>query len=234
MPRQWIFIANAGAGVRMGAPVPKQYLEVNGRPLLCHTLDVWLAYAGECDAAGIVIGVAGGDRWWKKIKKNYPPAITESPGGGNRMETVWNGLQTIAARADDGDWVMVHDAVRPCVSRGDIVRLAEAVGEGGEGAALGCPIADSIKRVGGGGRIVASVARKNLWRVFTPQMFRYAQLRDALARARAGGEVFEDEAGAVRAAGGRPLLVAGAAANIKVTTPKDIALAAAWLGAGRG
>lgn len=233
MPRQWIFIANAGAGVRMGAPVPKQYLEVNGRPLLCHTLDVWLAYAGGCDAAGIVIGVADGDNWWKEIKKNHP-SIIESSGGATRMETVWNGLQTIAARADDGDWVMVHDAARPCISRGDIARLVEAVGEGGEGAALGCPIADSVKRGGEGGRIVASVARKNLWRVFTPQMFRYAQLRDALARARAGGEVFEDEAGAVQAAGGKPLLVAGAAANIKVTTPEDLALVAAWLGAGRG
>jgi len=229
MPRQWIFIANAGAGVRMGAPVPKQYLEVNGRPLLCHTLDTWLAYAGECDAAGIVVGVADGDGWWEKIKKNRPPSINQSPGGATRMETVWNGLQTLAARADDGDWVLVHDAVRPCVSRGDIARLAEAVGEGGEGAALACPIADSVRRVGEGGRIIADVERKNLWRVFTPQMFRYAQLRDALARARAEGEVFDDEAGAVQAAGGKPLLVAGAAANIKVTTPDDLALAAAWL-----
>lgn len=233
MPRQWIFIANAGTGVRMGAPVPKQYLEVNGRALLCHTLDTWLAYAGECDAAGIVIGIADGDGWWEKVKKNYP-SIAQSSGGASRMETVWNGLQTLAARADDGDWVMVHDAVRPCVSRGDIVRLAEAVGGGGEGAVLGCPLADSVKCVGEGGRIIADVERKNLWRVFTPQMFRYAQLRDALARARARGEVYEDEAGAVQAAGGRPLLVAGAAGNIKVTTPDDLALAAAWLGAGRG
>jgi len=229
MPRLWIFIANAGAGERMGAPVPKQYLEVNGRPLLCHTLDAWLAYAGECGAAGIAVGVADGDGWWEKIKKNYPPSITESPGGATRMETVWNGLQTLAGRAGGDDWVLVHDAVRPCVPRGDIARLAEAVDEGGEGAALGCLIADSVKRGGEGGRMVASVARKNLWRVFTPQMFRYVQLHDALARARAQGEVFDDEAGAVQAAGGKPLLVAGAAANIKVTTPDDLALAAAWL-----
>ena len=142
-------------------------------------------------------------------------------GGATRADSVLNGLVAISAALKPDDWVLVHDAARPCLSRAQLDALVGQVGEDETGGILAVPVADTLKRSGADGRIEATVPREHLWQAQTPQMFRYGLLREALSRSR----TVTDEAGAVEALGYRPLLVASDTSNLKVTYPADMALA---------
>lgn len=177
-----------------------------------------------------MVGISPGDRHWP----NYAAQASRLPtflgiytGGATRADTVLNGLQALADRSRENDWVMVHDAVRPCVRLKDIAALAEAAGD--EGALLGLPVADTVKRADSTGRVLATVAREGLWRALTPQLFRIRALREALEQVSVAGGEITDEASAIEAVGGHPRLVAGAADNIKITLPGDLALAELFL-----
>jgi 2-C-methyl-D-erythritol 4-phosphate cytidylyltransferase len=225
MPRAWGVVPAAGSGSRMGAAVAKQYLPLRGRALLVHALAPLLASA-RIDA--VVLVVAADDERWREL---VPPdaRLLSATGGAERCHSVANGLERLAERAADDDWVLVHDAARPCLSGAELEALFAALADDPVGGLLAVPLADTLKAADETGRVAGTVPREGLWRALTPQMFRYGLLRRALAAAIADGISVTDEAAAIEHAGHQPLLVAGRAANLKVTGPEDLALAEAVL-----
>lgn len=224
--RFFALVPAAGVGARMAADRPKQYLALRGRPILLHTLE------RLCDhplIAGVWVGISADDPYWLGLQFAHPRFRGAYAGGAQRAATVLNGLRVMEAHAHLNDWVLVHDAVRPCVRADDIDRLIDAASTHADGALLGLPLADTVKRVNLAHEVVETVPRESLWRALTPQMFRPRALRDALECAARDGVTVTDEASAIERAGGRPLMVAGQADNIKITVPGDIALAELYL-----
>lgn len=209
----------AGGGSRLGAALPKQYLDLAGDCMLHRSIDALLL---EPRLAEVLVVVSPDD-------PRRPPAgrfdarVRFAPvGGATRADSVAAGLEHL--RAGDDDWVLVHDAARPGLSADALARLIDTVGDDAVGGLLALPVADTLKRGDAGGRVAATIDRATLWAAQTPQMFRVALLRRALAGQRAG---VTDEASAVERLGLRPLLVRGEPANFKVTLAEDLALAVA-------
>lgn len=217
----------AGAGRRFGDRVPKQYATLHGRTVLEWALAPFLS---DARCSGVVVVIASNDTWWAKISERIA-AVTVVQGGGERSESVRSGLQALNRKAEAGDWVLVHDAARPCLSNADRDRLLEQASAHAAGGLLAMPAADTLKRAQSDRSVESTVDRADLWRAGTPQMFRYGRLCEALDRALAARRFPTDEAQAVEWLGDRPLLVEGSAANIKVTSPDDLVLAEALLSA---
>jgi 2-C-methyl-D-erythritol 4-phosphate cytidylyltransferase len=224
----WAIIPAAGVGKRMGAAVPKQYLELAGRPVIDHTVERILLHP-RID--GVYVALGEDDDWWADTEFAGHPDLVRVNGGAERCHSVLNALQALLQRADAEDWVLVHDAARPCVRCDDITRLVDTVLDHPVGGLLGMPVHDTMKRTDDLGVITETVDRDNLWHAFTPQMFRVGRLYEALSRALAAGVVVTDEASAMEWAGLRPLMVAGSPDNLKITRPEDLALAAYFLAA---
>jgi 2-C-methyl-D-erythritol 4-phosphate cytidylyltransferase len=228
--RYWLAMPAAGSGRRFGGERPKQYIELSGATLIEHALR---PFQQDPRCAGIAIAVAADDPWWPQAKQHWPvqaPRLVEVRGGAERCDSVANALAALAAAGCvEDDWVLVHDAARPCVTAAEIGRLLAARDTAADGALLAVPLADTLKRGTDDATVAATVPRSGLWRALTPQMFRRGRLQQALAAARAAGRLPTDEAEAVEWAGGRVLLVAGEASNFKVTTADDLALARAIL-----
>jgi 2-C-methyl-D-erythritol 4-phosphate cytidylyltransferase len=225
MTRAWAVVPAAGTGRRMGANVAKQYLSLLGRPLLGHALESLLA-SPRIEA--VVLVVAADDMRWPEAVPADAPLLT-AIGGAERCHSVLNGLLRLADRAAPDDWVLVHDAARPCLSHEELDALFVALERDPVGGLLAVPVADTLKAADDSGRVLRTLPRDSLWRALTPQMFRYGLLRDALAAAIEAGVMVTDEAAAMERAGHRPALVAGRVANLKVTGPEDLALAEAVL-----
>jgi len=226
-PRFWAIVPAAGTGRRMGAETPKQYLQLGERTVLEHTLDTLLS----CQRlTGIVLVLSPEDAHWTGISQRYSGAPLETvTGGAERCHSVLNALSRLTARSAGEDWVLVHDAARPCVRRDDIEQLISTLEVGSDGGLLGVPAADTMKRLDAGMRISGTVDRTGLWHAYTPQMFRAGALRAALQQAVADGQSVTDEANAMELAGYRPRMVQGARDNIKITVPSDLPLAAFYL-----
>jgi 2-C-methyl-D-erythritol 4-phosphate cytidylyltransferase len=218
----WALVPAAGVGARMGADRPKQYLPLFGRPILQHTLERLGSYV---PLRGIFVGLSPGDAYWPSLPPHLPKVLGTFPGGQERAHTVLNGLKALLAHAASHDWVMVHDAVRPCVRHGDIDKLVRAVAGHPDGGLLGLPLMDTVKRVDPMDHVVETVPRAGLWRALTPQLFPVARLRRALEAAVQQGVAITDEAAAIELDGGHPRMVAGHGDNIKITLPADIELA---------
>lgn len=222
----WLVMPAAGTGRRFGAGVPKQYARLAGRHLIEWSLGPFIA---DPRCRGIRVVIAPGDTWWPSLELEDPAGrLRSAVGGAERCHSVAAGLQELGA-ADD-DWVLVHDAARPCLASPDLDRLLATRPHAPDGALLAAPLADTLKRSGEDARVDSTLPRERLWRAQTPQMFRAGLLRRALEHCFAGGLAPTDEAQAVEALGARPLLVEGHAGNIKVTTAGDLELAAALLG----
>ena len=210
----------AGSGSRMGDMQSKQYLPLAGRPLIAHALETLCAVA-QIKAVFVVLAPAD-DEWqhhdWSACGNKLIPLFC---GGATRAETVVNSLRAMSYRVKADDWVLVHDAARPCITVAQIEALLHAVEGDPVGGILAQPVADTLKRADSEGRIAATVSRAGLWQAQTPQMFRHGMLLRALAQ---NADV-TDEAGAIEALGHRPKLVAGDASNLKVTWPQDLQLA---------
>ena len=225
--RYWAVIPAAGSGMRMGSSIPKQYLSLAGRTLIERVIDVLVA---EPTIAGITVAVASDDPYWNRyLPGSWPKAVRIAAGGDTRARSVLNALETLKEELEDQDWVLVHDAARPCLDPRDIAALMQAVGEGEVGGILAVPVADTLKRVDEDKLISGTVERAELWRAFTPQMFRYKLLREALESALSSGEAPGDEASAMERARHTVQVVEGRSDNIKITRPDDIALAEAIL-----
>jgi len=162
------------------------------------------------------------------------PKVVTAHGGSERSHSVRNGLAALSGRAADDDWVLVHDAARPCVSRQDVDRLLNRVQSHPVGGLLAAPAADTLKRAGGEQEVLETVDRASLWRALTPQMFRYGRLCAALDRALGQGRSPTDEAQALEWMGERPLVVEGSTTNIKITSADDLVIAVALMGARSG
>ena len=162
------------------------------------------------------------------------PKVVTAQGGSERSHSVRNGLAALSGRATADDWVLVHDAARPCVPRQDVDRLLERVQSHAVGGLLAAPAADTLKRAGGDKEVLETVDRASLWRALTPQMFRYGRLCDALDRALGQGRSPTDEAQALEWLGERPLVVEGSTTNIKITSADDLVIAVALMAARSG
>ncbi len=220
MPACSVVVPAAGIGSRMGAACPKQYLSLLGRPLIEHTLERLLSHPALTQ---IIVVIAADDPHFMSLSLASDPRIQITQGGAERAQSVLHGLALV-----DNEWVLVHDAARPCLTHGDIDRLMAAA-LAGDGAILGSRVRDTMKRTDAEGRILATVEREQLWHALTPQMFRTQALSDALAQGLAEQVSLTDEASAMERVGVVARMVEGRADNIKVTRPEDLALAALYL-----
>ncbi len=220
--RLYAVVPAAGYGARMGSDVPKQYLALAGRTVLEHT--VW-RLAGHPEIVRIVVVVSPGDEHYAELAARLPNNVERADGGTERCHSVLNGLHALRGRADDDDWVMVHDAARPCVRRADLDRMLDELGDDPVGGILAVPVRDTLKRADSTRHAIATIDRSQLWQAQTPQMFRYGPLRDALVAALAAGHIVTDEAQAIEAWGFSPRLVPGHSDNLKITHPEDLPLA---------
>jgi len=219
----WGVIPAAGVGSRMDSMTPKQYLPLLGKTILERTISV---LSGCPDIRGICVAIAEGDSYWPGLGLMDTPGILVTKGGAERAHSVLNALNyLLEGQARPGDWVLVHDAARPCLPAGDLNRLIDAVRGKGNGGILARPVVETVKRVDDQGVILQTVDRRDLWAAQTPQMFRLDQLRDALDQGLATGCSLTDEASAMELAGHSALVVEGHPENIKITTPYDLDLA---------
>jgi 2-C-methyl-D-erythritol 4-phosphate cytidylyltransferase len=216
-------IPAAGNGTRFGAPSPKQYWSIAGKPMLQHAIE---RLAAVLPLHRIYVALAPHDRWYDRALGAQPGVTALRCGGETRALTVRNALAHVTDAASD-DWIVVHDAVRPCVDPVTLARLADELRDDPVGGLLAMPAVSTLKRADADGRSVRTEPREGLWQAQTPQMFRCGVLREALALP--GAEHATDEAQAVEALGARPRLVMGTRTNIKVTYPGDLQLAAAIL-----
>ncbi|MCB1801658.1 MAG: 2-C-methyl-D-erythritol 4-phosphate cytidylyltransferase [Gammaproteobacteria bacterium] len=222
----WAVIPAAGVGRRMGSAVPKQYLQLAGRAVIDHSIERILLHPR---VDGVCVAISDADAWWQDTEFAGHPDLVTVSGGAERCHSVLNALEALRARASDDDWVLVHDAARPCVRRADIDRLIDAAIDSDAGAVLGMPVRDTMKRCDADERVVETVDRNHLWHAFTPQMFRFGSLYTVLGRALAAGVLVTDEASAIEWEGQRPVMVEGHADNIKITRAEDLGLAAHYL-----
>jgi len=223
----------AGSGSRMGSRRPKQYLHLLGKPILQHTLERLCLSR----IAGIVVCLAEEDIYWESL--TLPKPVIRVSGGAERCHSVLNGLQVLRQRAQPDDWVLVHDAARPCVRQADIEKLMTQLALHPVGGLLAVPVRDTMKRAALSTsnshqekieiEIVETINREGLWHALTPQMFRLETLYNALQSVLSSGELVTDDAQAIERLGLRPVLIEGHADNIKVTHPQDLNLAELYL-----
>jgi len=221
MPKIFAIIPAAGQGTRMGEAVPKQYIPIAGQPMMFHSITA-LAAISRIERVYVVLSPL--DRHWGQHDWSVLPDKIEAifAGGARRSESVMNALFTLEKQISKDDWILVHDAARPCLSRELIEQFLDEVGEDPVGGLLAIPVADTIKSADENQRVAATVPRLNLWRAQTPQMFRYELLRKGL-QAKPDAT---DESQAVESIGyNAPRLVQGDELNIKVTFTADLVLA---------
>jgi 2-C-methyl-D-erythritol 4-phosphate cytidylyltransferase len=210
----------------MGADRPKQFLTLGARSVLAHTLSLFLEHP---QIRGVVL----------VLGPEIDPDVLDLPAAGGRLfsvagaaerqGSVRNGLDFLAARGDPRDWVLVHDAARPCLPIEDLDRLMQTLRDDPVGGLLAAPSTDTLKWSDGAGRVAHTLDRSRVWRALTPQMFRLQPLRAALEAAAAAGVAITDEASAMEFQGHRPSLVEGSPMNIKITRPEDLDAAHLYL-----
>jgi len=228
----WAIVPAAGIGKRMQSDIPKQYLSLNGRPVLEHTINTLLK---NKNISGLVIALQPDDAYFADIRINSNKPVLRAAGGKERADSVLNAINELFKYKQfdaDTDWVMVHDAVRACLKQQDIDTLISEVAEDKNGGLLALPVRDTMKRQNVD-KTIASVAktikRENLWHALTPQYFHAASLKNALEKAQLDDMQITDESSAMEFAGFSPMLVPGHEDNIKITRPDDLRLASLYL-----
>lgn len=223
-PTFWAIVPAAGVGKRMNADRPKQYLPLAGQTVIEHTLTRLLnAQVFE----RIVVAISDEDPYWFELAFAHHEKILRASGGKERADSVLSALNAIEKQASATDWVLVHDAARPCLTVSDIHLLIDTLKTDSVGGILALPCADTLKQVHNQ-RISQTIDRSQIWRALTPQMFPYQLLREALRR-NAGNGAITDEASALELQGLTPKIVEGRADNLKITRPEDLALAQFYL-----
>ncbi len=220
----WAIVPAAGRGTRAGGTIPKQYQDLSGRPLIEHSLR---ALASHPRIAGLMVVLAADDPHWPDWSTMEAKPVLTTIGGAERTDSVLAGLEALPEEVGEDDFVLIHDAARPCLRAADIDALLDAKAE--QGALLATPLVDTLKRAGSDGLVVQTVSRDGLWRALTPQRFRRGALTRALRGAVADGVLVTDEAMAMERIGIFARVVEGSPDNIKVTTAQDFELASYWL-----
>jgi 2-C-methyl-D-erythritol 4-phosphate cytidylyltransferase len=224
-PKFWGIIPAAGAGKRMGTQIAKQYLSIQGKPVLAHTLERLLAVD---EIERLIVALSPEDEYWETLTLATHPRVQRVTGGKERADSVLSALQYLSGFAAADDWVLVHDAARLCITASDVNLLIEQLRNHPIGGILAVPSSDTLKEVNGRD-IVRTMDRNVIWRAQTPQMFRLHALKTALEHAAAAGLTVTDEASALELQGQQPGIVEGRTDNIKITRPEDLALAAFYL-----
>lgn len=220
--RYWVVVPAAGVGARMGATRPKQYLSLNDKTILEHTLARLLQLS---NLAGVFVAVNVNDNDWAQLAVSRDVRISSITGGSERADSVLAALNALAGQAQDNDWVLVHDAARPCITTESIDQLRAQLTQHPVGGILAVPVSDTLKQVDNSLQINQTLDRRVLWQAQTPQMFRFALLRTCLSRALAEGKQITDESSALELYGYQPQIVEGRADNLKITRPEDLPLA---------
>ncbi len=228
----WAVVPAAGVGSRMNSAVPKQYLQLQGKSVLALAL---LRLLELPLISNIVVAISAEelqseDSYWQQLQFNNNSRIQVCAGADSRHGSVANALTALVDKAHEDDWILVHDAVRPCVRSSDIQALINAVQHHPAGGLLAAPVRDTLK-IAEPGRdsVQGTLDRRHVWAAFTPQMFRYGLLRKALQHAVSTGIEITDESSAIEALNYSPLLIRGNPDNIKITHPGDLLLASAIL-----
>jgi 2-C-methyl-D-erythritol 4-phosphate cytidylyltransferase len=220
----WAIVPAAGVGKRMQSYKPKQYLELAGKTVIEQTLFRLL----EAKVfRGIAVAISVEDPYWPELDISKHPDVLTAPGGKERADSVLSGLRMLSPKATDRDWVLVHDAARPCITRSDIHLLINQLQTDDVGGILALSSHDTLKNVQDN-NILGTLDRRHIWRALTPQMFRYGMLKTALEES-VGNPAVTDEASALELKGLQPKIVEGRPDNIKITRPEDLALAQFYL-----
>lgn len=221
----WCVVAAAGIGSRMQSAVPKQYLPLGSSTVLDATLERLLL----CEKIEhIVVCIHQNDNYWQHSKFAHDDRISIMFGGSERADSVLNGVSLVKEHADLNDWVLVHDAARPCVRCSDINVLINTALKQQVGAILATPIHDTVKKVVNK-KSTQTLDRSILWRALTPQIFKLDMLNNALINAIESNRVITDEASAIEQMNQAVQIVKGHADNIKITSPSDLDLARYYL-----
>ena len=221
-PKVDALIPAAGRSVRFGGTTVKQYAHLMGQPVIAHSIE---AVQRHPAVASVTVVLAEDDGIYEELVGPAYPEVHTATGGDSRARTVLNGLVSILQRDPESEWVLVHDAARPCLSLAALRRLLSLGLASEDGAILAVPVSDTLKRATDGGRIESTVDRSRFWAAQTPQLFRTRALAANLESALAAGEKPTDDAAAMERSGSRPLLVEDSRSNIKITGPEDLALA---------
>ena len=222
----WVILPAAGIGSRMAADRPKQYLPLFDQTILEHTINCFLSHSAF---QSVFLGLSENDQYWSELPFATDSRVEVFVGGAERVNSVLNGLAYIGGRAKDDDWVWVHDAARPCLNHADIDKLIDAIKLNEDGALLAVPVNDTVKRANHNQNVEKTIERARLWRAMTPQVFQFAALKQALEQSLSDGVCVTDESSAIEYVGSQPLLVQGDEANIKITHPSDLTVAARTL-----
>lgn len=214
-----VVVPAAGVGKRMASDLPKQYLVINNKTIIEHTVERLLSHP---NINRVVLSISPEDEYYSTLSLKNNPQVNTVFGGKERYDSVLAGLQSI----DATPWVLVHDAARPCVTHNDITTLIEYCLKHNQGAILATPVRDTMKRTDVTGNILKTEERNNLWHAQTPQMFPTKMLVEALKQGVADNKVITDEASAIELMGKPNSIVSGREDNIKITRPSDLGLAA--------
>lgn len=220
--RNWVVIPAAGISTRMQADRPKQYFMLGNKTLLEHAVNVFTA---RDDITKVVVVLHAQDHWWPTLSFSHPEKIITVIGGKERVHSVLLGLTALLNEAAPDDFVLVHDAARPCLSSDAVTRLLSSVKDHAVGGLLGIPVVDTLKHVDAMDTVTGTYPRTGLWRAQTPQCFRYGLLKSSIESALLQDYPITDESSAMEYAGFQPKMVMGDVKNIKITFPEDILFA---------
>ncbi len=220
-----VVIPAAGFGRRFGSDIPKQYMLLAGKPIITHVIDFFTSL----DVVDrVTVAVQPGDALWQRLGVFEHAKVRVIEGGDERFQSVLLALNSLSDFCEKDDWIMVHDAVRPCLTKSEFDALLSACWDTKIGGLLGVPAVDTLKLVKGD-IVESTFPRDSLWMAQTPQMFRYAVLTEALETALGQDNSVTDESSAVEGLGFHPIMVKGKSTNIKITRPEDLELAALFL-----
>ncbi len=223
-----VIVPASGVGKRMLANCPKQYLTINNTSILTHTVSRLLSHPLINQ---VVLALGKDDQYFAESELASNPKVIRVEGGKERVNSVLNALVSIDEKQNP--WVLVHDAARPCVTHQDIDKLISQCISDDCGGLLASPVRDTMKRGyldnNDSSKVNKTVERTQLWHALTPQMYKTAELRDAINRALSLDLAITDESSAIEYAGLASTLVNGSSENIKITHPDDLALAEFFL-----
>jgi 2-C-methyl-D-erythritol 4-phosphate cytidylyltransferase len=217
--RYWVVIPAAGVGKRMGVDKPKQYISVNDKTIIEHTINCFI---NREEIEAVVVVISKEDEYWPDMSIAKHDKVITAPGGVERYHSVANGLQVLQDKAEENDWILVHDAARPCLNQSAIDRLMIELRSHEVGGILALPCRDTMKRSNESGEIIDTVERESLWHAQTPQMFKYSKLSAAIEKTLSDDIVVTDEAMAMELSGYKPMLIQGHQENIKITHKDDL------------
>tara|TARA_B100001758_G_C18401514_1_gene609315 strand:+ start:1492 stop:2196 length:705 start_codon:yes stop_codon:yes gene_type:complete len=218
--RLWVVIPAAGIGKRMGVDIPKQYITVCDKAIIEHTVE---KFTSRNDLQGILVALSNSDQHWSTLELSKNNKITTVTGGEERYKSVYNALCSLKNKAGDDDWILVHDAVRPCITTSEIDQfIADLDHLNGIGGILALPCFETMKKANTNHEIEETIDRKFIWHAQTPQMFRYKKLFLAIEKIMNENIFITDEAMAMELAGYKPMLIQGTHSNIKITDQNDL------------